>query len=59
MNRYIPHHLDHERERAASLVEYVLLFSLIVLICIASLTTFGGGVSDNVNDSANRVVAAT
>ncbi len=58
MNR---HHvvidIDH-RERGASLVEYVLLLSLIVLVCLASVTAFGEGVSGNVDDSASRVVSA-
>lgn len=46
-------------ERGAALVEYVLLFSLIVLVCLASVTTFGGGVNDKTTDSSNRIVAAT
>jgi Flp pilus assembly pilin Flp len=41
------------------MVEYVLLFSLIFLVCLASVTVFGEGISDNVNDSSSRVVAAT
>ena len=45
-------------DRGASFIEYVLLLSLIVLVCLASLTAFGGGVSDNVDDSASRVVTA-
>ena len=49
--------IDH-CERGASLVEYVLLLSLIVLVCLASVTAFGDGVSGNVDGSASRIVTA-
>jgi len=45
-------------ESGAALVEYVLLFSLIVMVCLASVTAFGGGVSENVDGSASRITAA-
>ena len=41
------------------MVEYVLLFSLIVPVCLASVTVFGEGISTSVNDSSSRVVNAT
>ena len=50
--------IDHQ-ERGASLVEYVLLLSLILLVCLASVTAFGDGISANVDDSASRVVTAS
>ncbi|MDG1411737.1 MAG: hypothetical protein P8L46_00840 [Acidimicrobiales bacterium] len=43
----------------ASLVEYVLLVGLIALVCIASVTVFGEGVSTNIEGSTSSVVAAT
>ena len=62
MNRHIVRHTDHPGtaagDRGASMVEYVLLLSLIVLVCLASLTAFGEGVTGNVDDSASRVVTA-
>ena len=45
-------------DRGATLVEYVLLLSLIVLVCLASLTAFGDTVGGNIDSSASRVVAA-
>lgn len=45
-------------DRGASLVEYVLLVGLIFLVCLASVTVFGDGVSGSVDKSASRVVTA-
>ena len=45
-------------DRGASLVEYVLLVGLIFLVCLASVTGFGDGVSGSVDSSASRVVTA-
>ncbi len=45
-------------DRGASLVEYVLLVGLIFLVCLASVTAFGDGVSGSVDKSASRVVTA-
>ena len=59
MNRQCQELRGDGDERGAALVEYLLLFSLIVLVCLASVTAFGGGVSESVDDSANRVVTAT
>lgn len=59
MNRHTTQPEVYPSERGASLVEYALLFSLIFLVCLASVTVFGEGVSDSVNDSSSRVVAAT
>jgi len=44
--------------RGASLVEYTLLLSLIVLAALAGLTAFGGGVNTNLDDSAGKIIAA-
>ena len=61
MNRH-PHSRDAIRpadhDRGASLVEYVLLLSLIVLVALAGLTAFGSTVGDNIDDSASRIVTA-
>ncbi len=60
MNR----HLDDENqrndtnERGASLVEYLLMLSLIVLIALAGVSALGDTVGDSVDDSASRVVTA-
>ena len=59
MNRHTIDFEGYTSERGASLVEYVLLFSLIFLVCLASVTAFGEGINDSVNDSSSRVVAAT
>ncbi len=45
-------------ESGASMVEYVLLFSLIVLVCLASVTAFGEGVGDSVDDTSSRIATA-
>ena len=58
MNRHTNNHEAQPEERGASLVEYVLLLSLIVLVCLASLTAFGEGITGSVDDSASRVVTA-
>ena len=60
MNR---HHLDDNQrndtdERGASLVEYLLMLSLIVLIALAGVSALGETVGDSVDDSASRVVTA-
>ena len=51
-----PRRLDGER--GASLVEYVLMLSLILLVALAGVSAFGSTLSGNVNDSASRVVTA-
>ncbi len=63
MNR---HHrsLTHERlrncprHRGATLIEYTLMISLILLVALAGVSAFGGTLSGNVDDSASRVVTA-
>ena len=61
MNR---HHHDDARsekgttERGASLVEYVLMLSLILLVALAGVSAFGTSVGDNVDNSASRIVTA-
>ena len=44
--------------RGASLVEYVLVLSLIVLVTIASVSAFGTGIGENIDDSASRLTTA-
>ena len=39
-------------DRGASIVEYALLISLIVLICIASITVFGDSTSEGISTAA-------
>jgi Flp pilus assembly pilin Flp len=45
-------------QRGASLIEYMLVLSLIALVTLASVATFGGGVGDSIDDSASRVMTA-
>ncbi len=44
--------------RGASLIEYTLLLSLIVLAALAGLSAFGLGVSRSLDDSAAKILAA-
>ena len=46
-------------ERGASLVEYVLMISLILLVALAGVSAFGASIGDSVDDSASRVVTAS
>ena len=60
MNR---HHENDETgaattERGASLVEYVLMLSLVLLVALAGVSAFGTSIDDSVDDSASRVVMA-
>jgi Flp pilus assembly pilin Flp len=45
-------------QRGASLIEYLLVLSLIALVTLASVATFGGGVGESIDDSASRVTTA-
>ena len=45
-------------ERGASLVEYVLMLSLILLVALAGVSSFGETLGQNVDDSASRIAAA-
>ena len=45
-------------DRGATLVEYALLFALIVMVCIGAVTVLGTSTSDNVSRSADSVAAA-
>ena len=45
-------------ERAASLVEYVMMVALIAFVCITAISYFGSESSGSVNDSANSIVTA-
>ena len=61
MNRHHRASSEHERacgDAGASLVEYVLLISLIALVCFAALSAFGVTNSDSINDSASSIVNA-
>ena len=51
-------HCDEPTERGASLVEYVLMLSLILLVALAGVSAFGSTLGDNVDDSASRIAAA-
>lgn len=64
MNRHHRNGSDTDRrplvsERGASLVEYVLMLSLILLVALAGVSAFGGTLGDSVDDSASRVVTAS
>ncbi len=61
MNRHHRNDVTFEKEttdRGASLVEYVLMLSLILLVALAGVSAFGTTLGDNVDNSASRVVAA-
>ena len=63
MNRHFGDRRDRCRPhgsepRGASLVEYVLVLSLIVLVTIASVSAFGTGIGENIDDSASRLTTA-
>lgn len=60
MNRHQRRTSTHETEasRGASLVEYVLMLSLILLVALAGVSAFGSTLGGNLDDSASRVVAA-
>ena len=63
MNRHFGDRRDgscpHGSEpRGASLVEYVLVLSLIALVTLASVSAFGTGVGENIDDSASRLTTA-
>ncbi len=45
-------------ERGASLVEYVLLLSLIALVCLGALSYFGGESGNSLNRSGTSIVTA-
>ena len=45
-------------ERGAALVEYALLFALIVLVCIGAVTFLGTATGDGVTRTADSVTAA-
>src|SRR5438445_9615178 len=58
-NRVV-NHLRHtgQSDRGAALVEYALLFSLIVVVCIAAVTLLGTSTSARTTNSANQIMAA-
>ena len=60
MNRHLHRTIqkDDAGERGASLVEYLLMLSLIVLIALAGVSALGETVGDSVDNSASRVVTA-
>ncbi len=45
-------------DRGASMVEYALLLSLIVIVCLASVTFFGGENQASIGNSASEVAEA-
>lgn len=61
MNRHSPRPSglrDDTTDRGASLVEYVLMLSLIMLVALGSVTAFGDTLGADFQDSASRVAAA-
>ncbi len=44
-------------ERAASLVEYVMMIALIAFVCITALTYFGSTNGGSMNHSASQITA--
>ena len=61
MNRHQFHDVSETRaaQRGASLVEYVLMLSLILLVALAGVSAFGTTLGDNVDNSASRIVVAS
>jgi pilus assembly protein Flp/PilA len=49
---------DVRDERGASLVEYALLLALIAVVCVASITAFGGATGNSLSRSASQVIGA-
>lgn len=45
-------------ERGASLVEYVLMISMIAMMCLAALSYFGGQSGNSLNQSSNSIAGA-
>ena len=45
-------------DRGASLVEYVLMVSLIAMVCLAALSYFGGQSGNSLGRSSNSIVGA-
>lgn len=45
-------------ERAASLVEYVMMIALIAFVCITAISYFGSSNAGSVSSSANSIVVA-
>lgn len=45
-------------ERAASLVEYVMMIALIAFVCITAITYFGSSNGGSVNHSTSQITAA-
>ncbi len=45
-------------ERGASLVEYVLLVSLIALVCLAAMTYFGSESGNSLDSSKDAILGA-
>lgn len=45
-------------ERGASLVEYVLMVSLIAMVCLAALSYFGGQSGNSLGRSSSSIVGA-
>jgi Flp pilus assembly pilin Flp len=50
--------LAADRERGASLVEYVLLVGLIALACVLALTIFGTSLSQSLSHSGSSITHA-
>ena len=48
-----------ETERQSALVETVLVVCLLILVSVASVTAFRGGLDDGVSDGPSRVVSTT
>ena len=44
-------------ERGASLVEYALILALIVVVCVVSVSMFGGGLNNSFSKDASSVAA--
>lgn len=47
--------LRRDEEEAQSLAEYGLILALVAVVCIAALTTLGGGIAQTLQDVAGQL----
>ena len=55
---WLVHRYGGTSQRGASLVEYVLMVSLIAMVCLAAMSYFGGGNGGSLDRSSNLISSA-
>jgi len=59
VGRLFSWHFSHEHDdRGTGMVEYVLMVSLIALVCLAAVTSFGNSNGGSINNTASKVISA-